>query len=274
MKVGFFYTPEQPDVHRLALKALCSGVSKQEEVFLEYNGEYRPCDLAVTWSIYKTRLPSTKNREVIHREQKSLGKKVIVIEKGYINRNKYYSVGYDSQNGWANFRNKDMPSDRFHALGVELKEYRKRGSHILLCGQVPWDTSVQHLDYEEWCRSIVGEIKKHTNRPIIFRPHPLAAGAFTQIAGAKTSNKKTLEEDLEDCWAAVSYNSNALVLAAIKGIPIFACSDGSMALEISEDFVDLDNPKLYNREQWAYNIAYSQWTLDEMRSGRTWKHLK
>jgi hypothetical protein len=274
MKVGFFYTAAQLDEHRLALKAMQNGVSKQDETFFGYDSQYRPCDLAVTWSIYKTKLPHTKTREIIHNEQKSKNKKVIVIEKGYINRSKYYSVGYDSQNGWADFKNKDMPPDRFHNLGVKLKEYRKGGEHILLCGQVPWDTSVQHLDYEEWCRSIVGKIKKHTNRPIIFRPHPLAAGAFTQIAGAKTSNKKALEEDLEDCWAAVSYNSNALVIAAIKGIPIFACSDGSMALEISEDFVDLDNPKLYNREQWAYNIAYSQWTLDEMRSGRTWEHLK
>jgi len=274
MKVGFFYTPNQTDQHRLALKAMRTGVSKSEDCFIQYDSKHEECDLAVTWGIHKLRLPCTETRKIIHDEQKLQGKRTMVIELGYVNRDRYYSVGYDSQNGWADFRNKDMPPDRWSLLGAELKEYRKNGDHILLCGQVPWDTSVQHVDYNQWCIDTIKTIKNSTNKPIVFRPHPLAHDAVGELPDVTVSNKASLKEDLDNCWAVVALNSNALVEAVIEGVPIFACNDGSMAQGVSNNLVDLDNPRLHDREQWAYNLAYSQWTTREMKKGLTWEHLK
>ena len=135
MKVGFFYTPNQTDQHRLALKAMHAGVSKSEDCFIQYDSKHKECDLAVTWGIHKLGLPCTETRKITHDEQRLQGKRTMVIELGYVKRDRYYSVGYDSQNGWADFKNKDMPPDRWNSLGVELKEYRKSGDYILLCGR-------------------------------------------------------------------------------------------------------------------------------------------
>ena len=273
--VGFFYTPNQQDEHRLALKAMYRGVSKYENCFIEYDCELKECDIAVSWGIYKKKFKWTKIRDILAVEQKLKNKKTIVIEKGYIKRDKYFSVGYDSQNGWADFKNVGMPKDRWGALGVELKDYRTKGNHILICGQVPWDTSVQHIDYKTWCQFIVNEIRRYSERPIIFRPHPLAGDNFYEsLTGVTISNKKTLKEDLENCWAAVGYNSNSLVEVIIEGIPIFAWNNGSMAWFVSNKIVDLEHPELYDRQQWAYDLAYSQWTLNEMQEGKAWQHLK
>jgi len=64
-----------------------------------------------------------------------------------------------------------------------------------------------------------------------------------------------------------------LVESVIEGVPVFACDKGAMSLDVSNDIIDLENPKLYNREQWAYNLAYTQWTREEMVEGLPWKHL-
>lgn len=274
MNLGFFYTPNQQEKHRIAIKSLYHGASQQENCFISYDSEYVDCDIAVTWSIYKEKLPYTITRKVIHDTQIKLNKKIIVIEMGYIHRDRYYSVGYNSQNGWADFKNINMPPDRWNALDVDLKDFRKGGDHILLCGQVPWDTAVQHVDYKKWCKEIVQQIKQHTDRPIIFRPHPLAHESISEIEGAETSNKETLKQDLKNCHAVVGFNSNALVEALIEGYPVFACDSGAMTKELSNNLKEIENPKFFDRQQWANNLAYSQWTLGEMANGATWNHLK
>jgi hypothetical protein len=270
--VGFFYTPKQPDEHRLTLKAMFRGVSSREKCFIKYDSEYEWCDVSVNWGIYKQHLPHTETRQVIHDWQEINGNKAIVIESGYIKRDKYYSVGYGGLNGRADFNNKDCPPDRWKDLGLDLKDYRGQGEHILLCGQVPWDAAVQHIDYNKWCLDVVDEIKSVTDRPIIFRPHPKfsVGNVFTNV---KTSNNARLIDDLRNCWAAVALSSNALVESVIEGVPVFACDKGAMSLDVSNDIIDLENPKLYNREQWAYNLAYTQWTREEMVEGLPWKHL-
>ena len=52
---------------------------------------------------------------------------MIVIERGYIKRDKYHSIGWNGMNGYANFLNKDMPDNRFK-IRVALKELRERGA--------------------------------------------------------------------------------------------------------------------------------------------------
>jgi hypothetical protein len=167
-----------------------------------------------------------------------------------------------------------MPGDRWSRLNTPIKDYRSNGEHILLCGQVPWDTAVQHIDYKKWCKDIVREIKAHTDRKIIFRPHPLARKAIPQIKGTLLSNKPTIKDDLRNCWATIAFNSNSSVESVLEGIPSFVCDKGSMGWEVSnKDFSLLENPELFERKQWAHDLAYSQWTLEEMFNGQTWRHL-
>jgi len=36
---------------------------------------------------------------------------------------------------------------------------------------------------------------------------------------------------------------------------------------------DIENPKLGNREQLLYDLAYTQWSVDEIKQGLPWDHL-
>ena len=69
-----------------------------------------------------------------------------------------------------------MPPDRWVRLGIELHPWRKptKDGYVLLCAQVPWDTQVQDGNHLAWIEETVREIKKHTDRSIVFRGHPKA----------------------------------------------------------------------------------------------------
>jgi hypothetical protein len=89
-----------------------------------------------------------------------------------------------------------------------------------------------------------------------------------------TYSRQPIEEDFKNAWAVVTFNSNSAVESVIAGIPSFVDDHGSMAFEVSNrNLIYLDDPKTPEREQWAYNLAYCQWTHEEMRSGETWAHL-
>ena len=262
-------------IHDRCILSLFDGCPEEKRV--DHIRDYRPSDVAVIFGSYKRVIPASWPRGVVLRAQRERGRKTVIIDSGYVRRGddtaSYYSVGINGLNGRANFRNDTMPGDRWEALGVDLKPWRHDGRHILVCGQVPWDAAVQHVDINAWCAEAVAQIKRQTNTPIIYRPHPKALGASPPIPGTAFS-EAALQSDLVNCQAVITFNSNAAVDALIDGVPVFAFDRGSMAHPIAnENWLDLTNPICPGRSQWAADLAYCQWTQNEMENGRTWAHL-
>jgi len=118
---------------------------------------------------------------------------------------------------------------------------------------------------------IVSDIKKYSDREIIFRPHPL--GPDFNLINTTKSNA-SLQEDLSGAYCCVTFNSNCGVDSVIAGIPVFAFDRGSMADGVANrNVLYITDPVMPDRTDWANGIAYAQWTLDEMREGQTWAHL-
>jgi hypothetical protein len=258
-------------VHDRVLEAFAEGCKGE----LVKDWKYEPSEIAVIFGVYKSKVPISFPRGEIFRQQRSKNMDVIVLETGYINRGDgeqhHYAAGFNGLNGRADFRNLGMPDDRLKMLSVDVKPWRKDGNHILLCGQVPWDASVDNVDYPSWLHFTAGQIKHRSNRPVIFRPHPQAK---MSLAGCEPSRKATLLEDLENCWAVVTFNSNSSVESIIEGVPAFTFDVGAMAKGVANHWLDqLESPQMPDRHQWLADLAYAQWTLDEMRSGAAWAHL-
>jgi len=237
--------------------------------------DYKPSDIAVVFGKEKYAVPDSKRRGNVIAQQSSLGKKVIIIEKGYINRDKYYSIGFDNINGHADFRNKNITSpDRADLLNVELKPWKKHtGKYILLIGQVPWDASVQDTDHQQWLDDTVADLQTMFNFPILFREHPLAKDAIKPPEGVNLSTH-SLEHDLVDAFAVVTFNSTTAVESIIAGVPTLVADKGSVAWEIGNlEIALLDDPFCADRTSWLNKLAYAQWNVEEMRSGAPWIHL-
>lgn len=179
---------------------------------------------------------------------------------------------------------------------IEIKDWRTQGNYILLILQRPGDSSLknllkQHGTYKNFIAFTLNEIKKYTDRPIRVRMHPLrqdrqleALKNFevdistntlgSQQAQGKLEGGDGLYKDFKDAYAVVGFNSNALTESVCEGIPTFSMCASSMAWQCSnKDLKDIENPTLFNRDQWLYDLGYCQWREDEIAQGAPWYHL-
>ena len=83
-----------------------------------------------------------------------------------------------------------------------------------------------------------------------------------------------LSDVLPSCYATVSFNSNGGVESVLAGIPTVCQDKGSMAWDVAEkNLGNIEQISLPDRTQWAYNLAYTQWTTKEMEQGLPQIHL-
>jgi hypothetical protein len=259
-------------VHDRVLKAFYEGISVGKKLI--ENFQYEPSKIAVIFGVHKSKIRRSWPRGKIFRQQREKNLDVIVLETGYINRgdglNHHYAAGFNGLNGRADFRNKNMGPERWEVLGVQLRPY-SRGEKVILCAQVPWDASVEMHKHEDWVLEVSTKLRYMTHRPVVFRPHPLAK--LPPIKGLEYSTRP-LAEDLPSAHCVVTFNSNSAVEAMIHGKPVFAFDEGSMCWGIAnKNLRDLEEPQCPNRQQWARDLAFAQWTPQEMKEGLTWQHL-
>ena len=173
-------------------------------------------------------------------------------------------------------------------LGLELKDYRIAGSHILLCLQRNGGWSMGDVDVQDWAIQTVKTLRQYTDRPIVIRAHPgdKSSQQYLDPAnplyrlhgfGISISNAgRTLEQDLENAWAVVNYNSSAVVGAAIEGYPIFVTDPSrSQCHDIANtDLSQIETPNLPNRLPWVERISMFHWNFEELTNGVCWQHMR
>lgn len=218
------------------------------------------------------------------------GCKTVYFDTGYCKPDQYYRVSVKSFQPVKYLMDEQKPSDRFERLGLELKPYAVRGEHILFDGASHkfclWHGFCQdrlgpewwHYCWNVWGQEIVETIRQFSKKPIIYRPRPSrnpknAAGPIDGTIHSIVS----LEEDFNRSFVVVSYGGSIGFHAMVEGVPHFAIGD-SIARPLSETFWwKLDEPKIPSEEarlKWLYNVAYCQWTLDEIASGEAWADIK
>ena len=224
---------------------------------------YEPSDLAVLWGHHNTKVIAS---------QRKAGLDHIVMERGYVgDRMTHTSIGFNGVNGAADFLNHGSPPDRWKALGVELKPWKVSGEYILLCGQIPGDASTHGIDLKVEFPRLAIELANMHRRPVYWRPHPLRP---TRIQVPIPTLTGSLEDALAGAWCIVTVNSNTAVDATIAGVPAITMDKRSMAWGITRhDIMYSLIPWRPNRCQWAYDIAYAQWTKSEIIEGLAWEHL-
>lgn len=89
---------------------------------------------------------------------------------------------------------------------------------------------------------------------------------------AVLSTNERLIDDLHWAALAVSYNSTAGVEAVLAGVPTVTLDEGAMAWPVSGHTI-FDRVKP-DREAWCHQLAWTQFSLDEIRSGFCWEMLK
>jgi hypothetical protein len=179
------------------------------------------------------------------------GDYLLVDRCSFGDTDKYVSLVWNGHGRRGNHRvPAEVDGSRWEAMGHELKPWQPRGSRIVLCGQTE-TYSPHYQTLEEWYRDVPA-----TN----FRKHPSGENP-TGLPDAA---------DFEDS-IAVTLNSSIGVKCVLAGIPTITMDEGAMAWDVTGH--SLDDIRMPDRTFWAWRLAWTQHSDDEIREGKLWDWL-
>jgi len=257
----------------IMLDSFTEGVNKAGDNARKSSSKWSDANVAVIFGGAKS--DAGDGRRFMIDQHSENGKQILCLDggllRGYTDHldelTYHYRVGLGFPTAMGEFRNFGSPNDRWKAyskkFNVELKPWRdsnNKDKHIVVCTQADaW--SMDNLDSVEFSKEWIREIRKHTDRPILVRPHHsidfqlgrnphhkydnLMRGDTEKIKRyfyneqAKFDVKYdysefkdvTLSEDfsqglsifkdIENAWAVISWNSTVCTDAIVSGLPVF-----------------------------------------------------
>lgn len=242
-------------------------------------GSVWPCDLIVTWTLWR----HTARRLNSDAHQK-LGGSVLCMENGFIRSvggRRYYQLAWrqgegSGINGQGVFPIGD--DSRWKSWNVRMAPWRGNGKHILICAQRgvrEHDPDITHGS--NWPDTVIEKIRRYTDRPIYFRPHP---GNKRPCLPKRKSvdriidpHKESLEQNLRGAWCTVVYSSTSATDSILAGVPV--CYDGEsvMCQDLCGRIKHIENPPRGDRDAVLSKLAWGQWNSDELESGEAFRHV-
>jgi hypothetical protein len=149
------------------------------------------------------------------------------------------------------------PPDRWEALKIDVRPWRKGGRHIVIAAPTP--TYEKFHGIETWTETTHRYIAKYSDRQIVIR---------------HKESKRPLQADLEGAHCLVANGSMAGVEAAILGCPVFDSPENAASLVGLTDLSKIETPVYPDRQPWLNALAYSQFNEQELVNGTLWKYLQ
>ncbi len=219
---------------------------------------------------------------LIYKWCKQNRKRFFYLDHAYLNRG--YNTG-DPDNEWFRITDSDFlwnkmdhktseRWDQYFAATHTLKPWRLKGKNILV---LPPSQATQYIFPKSklWLDHTVRLIKKYTDKNIIIREKPTQQiiGTNNQIIKPlKFEHTNTIEEELENAFALVTYNSGVTVQATLEGIPVI-CDQNNAASPITNRIEEINSPLFQPREPWLYQLVHHQYRTREMIDGKVWQSL-
>lgn len=208
------------------------------------------------------------------------GQSFVYLDLGYWHRKPsgdiwsgFHKVVVNARDPIAYFR-RGHSDRRLREFGIRTRPWRADGRHVVIAGMSGKAAPTYGLAAEEWERRAAKELRANTKRPLMYRPKPSWAEAG-RIDGCEHAGAQLqLEAVLSGAWALVTHHSNAAVDALVRGVPIF-CEHGAPSLLSMRSLAEIDSPRLPDdREAFLADLAWTQFSVAEMRAGFVWRHLR
>lgn len=180
------------------------------------------------------------------------------IDSGYTNfietNKKWHRIVCNHIHSNANFL---APVDRLGSFKSFPRQWRRGGDRILVIEPGEFSASIFHIDPRTWRSKIEEELRKYTDKKIIFRE--------------KISKKERIPlfDHLlnEDYYCLININSNAATEAVWAGVPVITL-DKHITNSIAKDKIsDINNLYRGSLSNWLSVLSYSQFTYEELMDG-------
>ena len=135
-----------------------------------------------------------------------------------------------------------------------------------------------------WVLDTIKNIQKHTNKSIVFRPHPRCPlpdiekefkNVYRQVPTKLIGTYDDFDMKFDNIHATISYSSNPGIHSIINGVPAFV-GPSSLAYDVANDIDflhDIQEPHMGDRQQWLNDYAHTEWTVEEISQGLPLKLL-
>jgi hypothetical protein len=214
----------------------------------------------------------------IYTHQRKRGKTVICVEMGFVDRTRNFSVSLWDIVGYGDY-SMNLPSalvPRRAPLPPGTDPAPDPEGHVLFCQQRPKDAQIRGINYMVWCADTVRNLLERGGR-VVFRRHPKLAekehartdAMLASLPGAEESKNALLEEDLRGCSRVVAYNSNSLLEAAMRRVPIVCLGSGSVVSSLATTALDEPPRRPSNVElnEALARVTWYQWSVADIRKG-------
>ena len=248
------------DAFERGVKSLGHEIVKNDENF------------AVIWSVlWSGRMKP--NQEVYRRCVKN-NIPVIIIEVGNLLRHKTWRISINNINGLGIFGNDDnFDQKRPEKLGLSLKPVNsRRREEILIAAQHQQSLQWQGMpSMSAWVENVVAQLRQHTTRNIVVRPHPRSPFSVN-LNNVRVLSPKIIPGSYDDFdidynyHCVVNHNSGPAVQAAVFGTPVI-CDSSSLAGELSGNIENIESINLPDRTEWFLKLCHTEWTTDEISQG-------
>lgn len=169
---------------------------------------------------------------------------------------------------------KDAPPDRWHSLVKQdprlcWRDWKSYNQKILLVLPNPKACRFYNIDCDKWVNETTELIKTYSDLPIEIR-----------VKGSRSERNHGYSiYDAFDSgvYATVSFNSIASLESVLYGIPAFVSVPCAASPLASNDLSMLKNPykpTLNTILAQCYNLAYGQFTHEEILNGTAWTILQ
>lgn len=224
-------------------------------VDLKPTAKPNPDDVLVIWN----RAPLN---DLHARRFEAVGARVIVVENGYIGRDRngaeFFAIALGHHNGAGTW--KEGSPDRWDSLGLSLAPWKRGGDEIIIMPQRGYGEKGIAMP-QNWEHITLRAISQRTRRPVRIRPHP-------------GKNRPDPGPDLKNAYAAVVWASGAGVKALLAGIPVFyempKWIGAAAAMPLS---ADLELPFRGDRLPMFRRLAWTQFSAEEVLAGEPFAWL-
>ena len=244
------------------------------------DGDIMPWDLLVTWTLWR----HTTRRNCADAHTRIRGT-TFCMEHGWIKNihgKEYYQLAVRRGYGpGMNGAGDTVPGDgtRWKSWKLKLEPWRKTGSHVLVCmqrGVRPQDPDITHGP--EWANIAYDKIKRYTDRPIHWRPHPGNHRPCLPSGDRKPDKiidpfRESMAQNLKDAWCVVIYSSTVANEAIISGIPVLFDGQSIMLQKLAKRIKHIEDPFVGDRTLELEKCAWAQWNNAELSSGLPFKRL-
>jgi hypothetical protein len=225
-------------------------------------------DLVLGWSAYGPTYSAMCAAE-------AMNARALVFEEAYIRQiagQQYFAVGLGGHNGSGKLVAGD--DSRWQGWGLQMDPWRSTPTdHVLVCGQRGFGYNSMAMP-DEWPREVLSQLRRLTDKPLWFRPHPKRRsneryGAYDKVLDYTAP----LFDHLHSAAACVVWTSNCATTALLSGVPVVYCGPHIVTQRACTPMGEFAVRRVGDRERAFRDLSWAQWSVSELESGEAFRRV-